>query len=205
MPVLLPTGEWCWSHLTIPPTLKNSWWWNKPPFSEILTANLRQYHHPDLHHQHRDHPDQHWNHVDPHHQHRDHVDQASASSVAALGLPIPTSISTRLLLSSNRNIPHIWDGTSGSFWAYLDSSKYIPQIWMNMFVPQKLHFQISMYVWQYVRSCDESSLEVRCKWKLPNGVKISEMGIVWCISITNNVESCKKKSMKMLKRLTSVF
>ena len=27
-------------HLTIPPMLKISSWWNKPPFSEILTANL---------------------------------------------------------------------------------------------------------------------------------------------------------------------
>ena len=28
------------AHLTIPPMLKISSWWNKPPFSEILTANL---------------------------------------------------------------------------------------------------------------------------------------------------------------------
>ena len=27
-------------HLTIPPMLKISSWWNKPPSSEILTANL---------------------------------------------------------------------------------------------------------------------------------------------------------------------
>ena len=32
------------------------------------------------------------------------------------------------------------------------------------------------------------------KWS--NGVKISEMGIFWCISITNNVESCKKFNEK---------
>ena len=32
------------------------------------------------------------------------------------------------------------------------------------------------------------------KWS--NGVKISEMGIFWCISITNNVESCKKLNEK---------
>ena len=32
--------------------------------------------------------------------------------------------------------------------------------------------------------------------KLSNGVKKSEMGICWCISITNNVESCKKINEK---------
>ena len=38
--------------------------------------------------------------------------------------------------------------------------------------------------------------EVRsyCKWS--NGVKISEKGIFWCVSITNNVESCKKFNEK---------
>ena len=33
-------------------------------------------------------------------------------------------------------------------------------------------------LWQYVRSCDESSPEVGRTWKWSNGVKISEMGIV---------------------------
>ena len=32
------------------------------------------------------------------------------------------------------------------------------------------------------------------KWS--NGVKISKMGIFWCISITNNVESSKKINEK---------
>ena len=33
-------------------------------------------------------------------------------------------------------------------------------------------------------------------WKWSYGVEISEMGIFWCISITNNVESCKKINEK---------
>jgi hypothetical protein len=37
---------------------------------------------------------------------------------------------------------------------------------------------ISEWIWQYVRSCDESSPEVGRKWKWSNGVETSEMGIV---------------------------
>ena len=33
-----------------------------------------------------------------------------------------------------------------------------------------------------------------CMWS--NGVQISEMSIFWCISITNNMESCKKFNEK---------
>ena len=32
-----------------------------------------------------------------------------------------------------------------------------------------------------------------------------QMDQLWCISMTNNVKSCKKKSMEGLKRPTSVF
>ena len=38
--------------------------------------------------------------------------------------------------------------------------------------------------------------KVRRIWKWSNGVKISEMGIFCCISITNNVNSCKKFNEK---------
>ena len=38
-----------------------------------------------------------------------------------------------------------------------------------------------------------------------NGVKISEMGIFWCISITNNVKPCKKFNDKAQTINFSVF
>ena len=41
-------------------------------------------------------------------------------------------------------------------------------------------------------------------WKWPNCVGNSEMSTIWCISIPNNVKTCKI-SMKLLKRLTWVF
>ena len=40
------------------------------------------------------------------------------------------------------------------------------------------------------------TLQSRTKVKVVNGVKISEMGIVKCISIANNVESYKKFNEK---------
>ena len=42
-------------------------------------------------------------------------------------------------------------------------------------------------------------------WKWSNGVKISEKGIFWCVSITNNVESCKKFNEKAQTVNFSVF
>ena len=42
-------------------------------------------------------------------------------------------------------------------------------------------------------------------WKWSNGVKISEMGIFWCISITNNVKSCRKFNEKAQTVNFSVF
>ena len=50
-----------------------------------------------------------------------------------------------------------------------------------------------------------SSPKVGWKWKWSNGVGKSEMSIIWCISITNNVKSNKKKSMKQLKRPNSLI
>ena len=42
-------------------------------------------------------------------------------------------------------------------------------------------------------------------WKWSNGVKVSEMGIFWCISITNNVKSCRKFNEKAQTVNFSVF
>ena len=47
-------------------------------------------------------------------------------------------------------------------------------------------------IWQGSRMRLGVTAKVRRIWKWSNGVKISEMGTFWCISITNNVESCKK-------------
>ena len=55
---------------------------------------------------------------------------------------------------------------------------------------------VSMSAW--------SSPKVGWKSKWSNGVGKSEMSIIWCISIANNVKA-KKKSMKQLKRPTSLI
>ena len=57
---------------------------------------------------------------------------------------------------------------------------------------------------QGVRRSLENSPADPWKWKWWNGVGKSEMSIFWCISITNNVNSCKN-SMKQLKRPTSLI
>ena len=52
------------------------------------------------------------------------------------------------------------------------------------------------YIWQGSRMRLGFTARVGQIWKWSNGVKISEMGIFWCISITNNVEPCKKINEK---------
>ena len=47
-------------------------------------------------------------------------------------------------------------------------------------------------IWRSVSMSAGSSPKVGWKWKWSNGVGKSEMSIIWCISITNNVKSNKK-------------
>ena len=42
-------------------------------------------------------------------------------------------------------------------------------------------------------------------WKWPNGVGNSEMSIIWCISITNNMKTCKKFNERAQTAKFSVF
>ena len=60
-------------------------------------------------------------------------------------------------------------------------------------------------VWQGSRMRLGVTAKVRRIWKWSNGVKISEMGIFWCISITNNVKSCRKFNEKAQTVNFSVF
>ena len=52
------------------------------------------------------------------------------------------------------------------------------------------------YLWQGSRMRLGVTAKVGRNWKWSNGVQKSEMGIFWCVSITNNVESCKKFNEK---------
>ena len=55
-------------------------------------------------------------------------------------------------------------------------------------------FTLSRYLWHSVRmSLGICPAEPR-NWKWPNGVGNSEMSIILCISITNNVKTCKKST-----------
>ena len=47
-------------------------------------------------------------------------------------------------------------------------------------------------LWQGLRSTIHMSPGDGWKWKWPNVVGKSEMDLFWCISLTNNVKSCKK-------------
>ena len=47
-------------------------------------------------------------------------------------------------------------------------------------------------IWRSVSMSAGSSPKVGWKWKWSNGVGKSEMSIIWCIYITNNVKSNKK-------------
>ena len=59
-----------------------------------------------------------------------------------------------------------------------------------------MHTMHTFHIWQGSRMRLGVTAKVRRIWKWSNGVKISEMGIFWCISITNNVNSCKKFNEK---------
>ena len=48
------------------------------------------------------------------------------------------------------------------------------------------------HLWQGSRMRLGFTAKVGKIWKWSNGVENCEMDIFWCISITNNVESCKK-------------
>ena len=51
---------------------------------------------------------------------------------------------------------------------------------------------ILISIWQGLRRCHDMSLPNTRFWKWSNGVKRVEMDLFWCISMTNNVYSCKK-------------
>ena len=63
----------------------------------------------------------------------------------------------------------------------------------------------SYMIWQGSRMRLGVTAKVGRIWKWSNGVKISEKGIFWCVSITNNVESCKKFNEKAQTVNFSVF
>ena len=49
-----------------------------------------------------------------------------------------------------------------------------------------------IYLWQGVRMSLGTSPADPWKWKWSNGVGKSEISLIWCISTTNKVKSCKK-------------
>ena len=60
-------------------------------------------------------------------------------------------------------------------------------------------------MWQGLRSTHHMSAGNGWKWKWPNGVEKSEMDLFWCISMTNNVKSCKKINGRVQTFRFSVF
>ena len=81
-----------------------------------------------------------------------------------------------------------------------------PQIFVQNNVTNHIHF-FKLETWQLLSITLDLNSKVGWKWKWSNGAgkRKSDMSIIWCISITNNVKSCKKKSMKQLKRPTSLI
>ena len=61
------------------------------------------------------------------------------------------------------------------------------------------------YIWHNVRMRSGPIPPELIFWKWSNGIKVSEMGIFWCISITNNVKSCRKFNEKAQTVNFSVF
>ena len=60
-------------------------------------------------------------------------------------------------------------------------------------------------IWQGLRWCHDMSLPNTSFWKWSNGVKRVEMDLFWCISMTNNVKSCKKVHGRAQTSRFSVF
>ena len=60
-------------------------------------------------------------------------------------------------------------------------------------------------VWQHLRRCHDMSLPNTRFWKWSNGVKRVERDLFWCISMTNNVKSCKKINGRAQTSRFSVF
>ena len=70
---------------------------------------------------------------------------------------------------------------------------------------QPYMFFLLRHLGQRLRSTHHMSAGNGWKWKWPNGVEKSEMDLFWCISMTNNVKLCNKKSMQDSKLSNSVF
>ena len=68
-----------------------------------------------------------------------------------------------------------------------------PQIFVQNNVTNHIHF-FKLETWQLLSITLDLNSKVGWKWKWSNGAgkRKSEMSIIWCISITNNVKSCKK-------------
>ena len=47
-------------------------------------------------------------------------------------------------------------------------------------------------IWRHLRRCHNISSPNTHSWKWSNGVEKIEMDLFWCISVTNNLVSCKK-------------
>ena len=55
-----------------------------------------------------------------------------------------------------------------------------------------MNTQKQNFIWQHLGRCHDMSLPNTRFWKWSNGVKKVERDLFWCISMTNNVYSCKQ-------------
>ena len=100
------------------------------------------------------------------------------------------------------NVHHIWladdhEGTSNLDWRTQQRSHWNQSYWKLQYslytvVLNENYFFKKNHLRHSVSMSAGSSPKVGWKWKWSNGVGKSEMSIIWCISITNNVKSNKK-------------
>ena len=92
---------------------------------------------------------------------------------------------------TNKCFPIVGRINTITIYIYIYStSTYSPNVYIC------IEYILATIIWQGSRMRLGVTAKVRRIWKWSNGVKISEMGIFWCISITNNVNSCKKFNEK---------
>ena len=66
-------------------------------------------------------------------------------------------------------------------------------------------FVAAISIWQLLSWTHHMSAARAWKWKWSNGVEKSETDLFWCISMTNNVKSCKKINGRVQTFRFSVF
>ena len=93
-------------------------------------------------------------------------------------------------------------------WKYILKRIHVKIFWSPFHSKSGPHFEkfrSPSYIWQLLSWTHHMSAARAWKWTWSNGVEKSETDLFWCISMTNNVKSCKKINGRVQTFRFSVF